>query len=631
MTPPRNLPLVPLALALSACALPPPADVDYDAAPDAATSFRVGGTISGLWDGAAVTLRLVASDLGDAVVAEVDANGAFQLDGALADGASYTVTIEQQPVEHTCTLTGGEGTIDDADATGVEVTCVGPAVAVSMTAPVALGFDPEVTTYAADVSVVVQQTRFTFTAPQGADVRLNDVLHAPDATTAAWSLSLGANVFAIQVSIGEISRTYTITLNRGAEVLQYLFAKPSNPDLGDSFGASIDVDGDTMVVGAPGEDSGNGNPDDDGASGAGAAYVFRRTGDVWVQEAYLKSSAIDADDEFGAAVAISGDLIVVGAPREDSTATGIGGNDDNDAGGDVGAAYAFRRVNGTWQFDAYIKPHSVTSPMFFGAVLALDGTTLAVGTSHAVFDTNGVWVFTRGSSWSQQVHLPGLQANTAFGSALSIDGDTLAIGARAHDSCATGVNGTETDTGCNRAGAAYVYVRAGSNWTKQAYLKASNADAEDRFGHAVSVDGDHLIIGAPLEDSASATDPGDDSATDRGAAYAFTRSGTTWGQVAMLKSSNVSTEFGRRVRLAGEIAAVAAAGGSQGGAVSLFRRNPAWAEAATIPGAERSVAISEDTLAIGDDSEDTLAAGINPKPDSTAPTSNNVGAAYGHR
>ncbi len=624
-------------LSSAACLLPPPDDVDFDAAPDAQVSFRVGGTVSGMWNGAAVTLRLVATGLASETTTILDANGTFAFDAELPDAAAYTVTIDAQPVEHTCQLAAGEGSIADGDVDDVAVTCLGPAVGVTFSAPLPIMFDAETLSYDAAVSVVVQQSRFTFAAPASASIRFNDVVHGPGATTAPWSLALGANAFTMEVTVGAISRTYTFNINRGAEVLQYLYAKASNPDLQDHFGASVDVDGDTMVVGAPGEASSNGSELDDGAADAGAAYVFRRTGTAWIQEAYLKASAIDAGDAFGTAVAIAGDRVAVGAPGEDSTASGINGNANNDSGGDVGAVYTYVRTGSTWAFDSYIKPSNPSSPLTFGAALSMDGTTLAVGVAHPVFNIDGVWVFTRGSAWSQQAYLPGLQAGTAFGHSVSVDGDTLAIGASAHDSCSTGVNSQELDTGCDSAGAAYIYTRLGSVWSKQAYLKASNTDAGDQFGFWVAVDGDTLVVGAPKEDSGSATNPADVSATDRGAAYVFTRSGSTWGQVAFLKSSNVSPEFGRRVAIAGELLGVHARGGSLGGAVTLFRRAPTWLEhrvlqaSSPADGFGEGIALTADSLIIGAANEDNARSGIDPEEDPTAPTDNDVGAAYAFR
>ena len=112
------------------------------------------------------------------------------------------------------------------------------------------------------------------------------------------------------------------------------------------FGRHVAISRDTIVVGARFEDSSatgvNGNEADNSAVDSGAAYVFRRTGGVWSQEAYLKASNTDAGDRFGFGVAVSGDTIVVGASREASNATGVNGNQADNSATRAGAAYVFR-------------------------------------------------------------------------------------------------------------------------------------------------------------------------------------------------------------------------------------------------------------------------------------------------
>src|SRR5207253_352784 len=92
------------------------------------------------------------------------------------------------------------------------------------------------------------------------------------------------------------------------------------------FGCSVGVSGDTVVVGAFGEDSAatgvNGAQADQTAPEAGAAYIFARSGGVWSQEAYLKASNAEPGDRFGQSVGVLGDTVVVGANRESSAASG---------------------------------------------------------------------------------------------------------------------------------------------------------------------------------------------------------------------------------------------------------------------------------------------------------------------
>ena len=164
------------------------------------------------------------------------------------------------------------------------------------------------------------------------------------------------------------------------------------------------------------------------------------------QEAYLKASNSDELDQFGGSVAISGDTIVVGAFGEDSEANGIGGDQMDNSASSVGAVYVFVRSGDMWSQEAYLK-----------------------------------------ASNSDESDL--------FGESVAISGDTIVVGARGEDSGANGVNGDETDNSASLAGAAYVFVRNGSTWSQQAYLKASNSEAFDRFGNSVTISGDTLVVG----------------------------------------------------------------------------------------------------------------------------------------
>src|SRR5207248_2080220 len=148
-----------------------------------------------------------------------------------------------------------------------------------------------------------------------------------------------------------------------------------------------------------------------------------------------------------------------------------------------------------------------------------------------------------------------------FGGSVSISGDTVVVGALYEDSAATGINGNQSDNSATGSGAAYVFVRSGSTWTQQAYLKASNTGANDFFGVSVAISGNTIVAGAYGEDSAATGVNGnqaDNGAVDSGAAYVFVRSGSTWTQQAYLKASNtgVSDFFGGSVAISGDTAVI---------------------------------------------------------------------------
>ena len=459
---------------------------------------------------------------------------------------------------------------------------------------------------------------------------------------------------------------------------QEAYLKASNTGGNDNFGWSVAISGDTVVVGAPYESSNatgvNGDETNELALESGAVYVFTRSGTTWSQQAYLKASNTAANSNFGYSVAISGDTVVVGAPLEDSNATGVNGAQTNNLASASGAVYVFTRSGTNWSQQAYLKASNTDAGDRFGWLVTIDGDTVVVGAPHensnatavngnqadnSAGDSGAAYVFTRsGTNWSQQAYLKASNtgAGDEFGIAVAISGDTVVVGASIEDSNATGVNGDETNNLEAQSGAAYVFTRSAITWSQQAYLKASNTDGFDQFGNAVAISGDTVVVGA-LEESSNATgvngDETNHSSGASGAAYVFTRSGTIWNQQAYLKASNTdaSDNFGWSVTIAGDTALVAArfessnatgVNGNQGddsaghsGAVYVFTRSgTTWSQQAyvkasntgAIDGFGWSVAISGDTALMGAYREDSNATGVNGnQADNSA---NSAGAAY---
>ncbi|MEM9492028.1 MAG: FG-GAP repeat protein, partial [Myxococcota bacterium] len=200
--------------------------------------------------------------------------------------------------------------------------------------------------------------------------------------------------------------------------------------------------------------------------------------------------------------------------------------------------------------------------------------------------------------------------------------------------------GDENNDGANDSGAVYVFHRSGQSWEQQAYLKASNSDAADRFGLSLSLSGDTLAVGALSEDSSARGVGGDESdngATDSGAVYVFHRSEQNWQQQAYLKASNSEENdlFGTSVSLYGDTLAVGASeedssargvdggesdnGVENSGAVYMFHRSgQSWEQRAYLKASNtgvadafgRSVSLSGDALVVGASSEDGSARGI---------------------
>jgi cysteine-rich repeat protein len=267
---------------------------------------------------------------------------------------------------------------------------------------------------------------------------------------------------------------------------QQAYVKASNAGTGDQFGFSVALssNGATLAVSAWDESSAaigiGGNQADNTAPGAGAVYVFTRSGVAWSQQAYIKASNTDAGDQFGVSVALSADgtILAVGAWNEFSAATGIGGNQADNTAGFAGAVYVFTRSGATWTQQAYVKASNTNAGDEFG-----------------------------------------------FSVALSADGTTLAVGALLESSAATGIGGNQADNSANGAGAVYVFTRSGQTWSQHAYIKASNTDAGDAFASvALSTDGTTLAVGAAGEDSAATGiggDQADNSSGNPGAVYVF--------------------------------------------------------------------------------------------------------------
>ena len=354
---------------------------------------------------------------------------------------------------------------------------------------------------------------------------------------------------------------------------QQAFIKASNTQTNDQFGYSValSADGHTLAVGANVEESSatgiNNGQADNGASDAGAVYIFFRSGTTWTQQAYIKASNTGAGDYFGYSVTLcdDGNTLAVGAREEESSATGINGDQADNGASNAGAVYIFSRSGTTWTQQAYIKASNTEAYDYFGISVALtaDGNTLAVGGYREASNATGidgnqdnndasnagaVYIFSRsGTTWTQQAYIKAsnTEANDRFGASvtLSADGNSLAVGAYAEDSSATGINSDQADNGAIDSGAVYIFSRSGTTWTQLAYIKASNTEANDNFGVSVtlSADGNTLAVGAYDEDSSATginSGQAENDASNAGAVYIFSRSGTTWTQQAYIKASN---------------------------------------------------------------------------------------------
>lgn len=265
----------------------------------------------------------------------------------------------------------------------------------------------------------------------------------------------------------------------------------SDGSSGDSFGDSVAISGDTLVVGA--------QLDDLTTSDEGSAYVFVRSGTVWSQQQKLVAPVAGSGDQFGKSVDVFGDTVVVGVPNDDVAVT-------ND-----GAAIVFTRLAGVWSFQQTLFPFD--PPVFggfFGHSVAIFQDTIAVGAPFSGFALDAAYVFVRsGSSWTQQQKIPAPAPlfNSSFGESVALEGNTLVIGAPQH---APG-------------GSAFIFERNSSVWTQTTRLFDPAASPGDSFGDSVAIAGDRVIVGAPNSDGPPSplSKNLQPSAIDQGAALVF--------------------------------------------------------------------------------------------------------------
>lgn len=358
----------------------------------------------------------------------------------------------------------------------------------------------------------------------------------------------------------------------GASWMPDGYLKASNPGSLDLFGARVALDGDALVVGAPGEASADGDdPSDNGARDSGAAYVYRRGADGWEFEAYLKAFNPDALDKFGTSVAISGDTIAVGATGESSASADT--PESNDVP-DSGAVYIFERADGAWTQTAYLKVGNRGVGDKLGASAALRGDILVVGATgessanigdpsdDSAADSGAVYVFERvEQGWSESDYLKAgsISASDGFGASVALLDKTLIVGAPGEDS---GSPGNPSDNTVDDSGAAYVFFQSESGWLERAYLKAGNLGQGDGFGSAVALSDGIVAVGAKRESSASADESDSRVVEGSGAAYVFLGAEATWTQAAFLKTvpAEANDEFATSIALENGLLVVGAAG-----------------------------------------------------------------------
>lgn len=322
--------------------------------------------------------------------------------------------------------------------------------------------------------------------------------------------------------------------------------KAADGEAEDEFGRSVAISGDTVVIGAW--------RDDVGANiEQGSAYVYVFNGTSWNFQQKLTASDGVASADFGNAVSIQGNTIVVGA-----STTKIGTNVQQ------GKVYVFTRSGTQWTQTQALTASDGDRLDHFGSDVSLDGNTLLIGagedTVAGKFSQGSAYVFVKnGATWTQQQKLigPDSLADNFFGDSVSVSGDWLMIGARNHKV------GSEV-----AQGAAYAYQKVGNTWTFKQKLLASNASGFQRFGFDVCVKEDTAIV-----------------SKETGSSHIFVKTGSTWAEQAMLNPADYegSNRFGISVSLEGDRAVVGSrskvgANSSQGAIYVFERTGTQWAQ-----------------------------------------------------
>lgn len=263
-----------------------------------------------------------------------------------------------------------------------------------------------------------------------------------------------------------------------------------------------------------------------GASGAnnagvyhGLVYIFRKDSGSWVQETIISPSDGGNSDSFGYSVALddTGTRIIISSPYNDPT--GIA---------NAGAVYIFTRSGTSWAQEAKLLGTMLESNRMLGDSVDIDNTGTRIIAGARYFGR--VYIFTRsGTNWTQEVVLT--KNGGSFGNSVSIDstGTRIAIGAPEDT----------TPSGFLR-GRCYIYIRSGTSWTEEYNFYSSLAAYGDNFSYAVDIDGS----GSRVLVCHYSGDPS--GVNDSGQVFILSRSGTTWSQETVLSASDkaASDSFG---------------------------------------------------------------------------------------
>jgi len=362
-----------------------------------------------------------------------------------------------------------------------------------------------------------------------------------------WSVSVSDNLAIVGGPFDDDNGSssgaaYVYANTSGTTWVQQIKLTPSDGVGADNFGYAVAISGNIAIVGSS-------NDDDDG-NGSGSAYIFANTsGKTWAQQAKLTASDAASFDFFGVSVAISGNLVIVGSWQDD------------DVGINSGSAYIYANTTGnTWVEQTKLIASNGAISDKYGTAVALAGNLAMVGSTGGdgvVSDTGAAYVYanTSGNTWVEQSILMASDgaAGDQFGISVSLSGNLAAVGSYLDD-----------DKGDN-SGSTYIYANtSGNSWIQQTKLSASDGASNDYFGLSVSISGNHVLIGSYLDD---------DGGSGTGSAYVFANSSSNlWLEQSKLNpSDSVNFEnFGYAVSLSRTTAFIGSTGYGGGGGEDAF-------------------------------------------------------------
>jgi hypothetical protein len=337
-----------------------------------------------------------------------------------------------------------------------------------------------------------------------------------------------------------------------------------------------------------------------------------------VQEAYIKASRPDGDDQFGWAAAIDGDTLAVGAINESSNARDVNGNQVDNSLSKSGAVYVFARTGSVWTQQAYLKSDNPSAYDYFGYAIAVLGDTVVVGAPGAASTgatpahQGSVHVFVRDhGAWKPSMRLDppsGGDAQDMFGGSVALQANRLAIGSPMESS------------GQEYSGAVYVYPRNGASFGAPKKLKASAPQASGLFGWSLAFDADDLAVGAPQYDPLRPT------RNAPGSAFVYTQQSDEWVEQPLVPSPlpELEATFGWSVSLFGDTAVVGAprvratGASAPNGEAHVFQRSGgAWKQTQVLTAAVPrrtdffgwSVKLTDAVLAIGANGDSSASRG----------------------